>query len=80
MASGQYAQAIEAYRKTQLVDPSWGSSHQYLGDAYRHQGMPQEAMAEYEQAMTADKTDPRVVKTLRQAFERDEWKGYWQKI
>jgi len=36
-------------------------------------------MAEYEQAMTAEKTDPQVVKALRQAFERDGWKGYWRK-
>jgi tetratricopeptide (TPR) repeat protein len=79
-ADGQFDLAIAAYRKAPLLDPTWESSHQWLGDAYRHQGMSQEALVEYEQAMALDKTSPEFVKALRKAFELKGWKGYWEKI
>jgi hypothetical protein len=42
-------------------------------------GMAQEALVEYEQAMTVDKTSAEFVRTLRKAFEKQGWKGYWEK-
>jgi serine/threonine protein kinase/Tfp pilus assembly protein PilF len=79
-ADGQFELAIAAYRRTSLLDPTWESSHQWLGDAYRHQGMSQEALVEYERAMALDKTNPEFVRALREAFELEGWKGYWEKI
>ena len=78
-ADGQFDMAIAAYRKLPLLDPTWDSSHDWLGDAYRHQGMSQEALVEYERAMTVDKTSTEFVRALRKAFEREGWKGYWEK-
>jgi serine/threonine protein kinase/Tfp pilus assembly protein PilF len=78
-ADGQFEMAIAAYRKTPLLDPTWESSHESLGDAYRHQGMSEEALVEYEQAMAVDKTSAEFVRALRKAFEREGWKGYWEK-
>ena len=79
-ADGQFELAIAAYRKAPLLDPTWESSHQWLGDAYRHLGMSQEALVEYERAMVLDKTRPEFIRTLRNAFELEGWKGYWEKI
>jgi eukaryotic-like serine/threonine-protein kinase len=78
-ADGQFELAIAAYRKLPLLDPTWESSHEWLGDAYRHQGMSEEALVEYERAMAVDKTSAEFVAALRKAFEREGWKGYWQK-
>ena len=78
-ADGQFELAIEAYRKTPLLDPTWDSSHQALGDAYRHQGMAEDALIEYERAMAVEKTSAEFVRALRKAFEREGWKGYWEK-
>ena len=78
-ADGQFELAIAAYRKLPLLDPTWESSHQWLGDAYRHQGMSQEALVEYERAMAQDRTSAEFVRALRKAFEREGWKGYWEK-
>src|SRR6202162_2848972 len=78
-ADGQFELAIAAYRKLPFLDPTWESSHQWLGDAYRHQGMSQEALVEYERAMVLDKTRPEFIRALRKAFEREGWKGYWEK-
>ena len=79
-ADGRFELAIAAYRKLPLLDPTWESSHEWLGDAYRHQGMSEEALAEYERAMAVDKTSAEFVRTLRKAFEREGWKGYWEKV
>jgi serine/threonine protein kinase/Tfp pilus assembly protein PilF len=78
-ADRQFELAIAAYRKLPLLDPTWESSHQWLGDAYRHQGMSEEALVEYERAMALDKTSAAFVSGLRKAFEREGWKGYWEK-
>ena len=79
-ADGRFELAIAAYRKLPLLDPTWESSHEWLGDAYRHQGMSEEALAEYERAMAVDKTSAEFVRALRKAFEREGWKGYWEKV
>jgi hypothetical protein len=42
--------------------------------------MSQEALVEYERAMALDKTNPEFVRALREAFELEGWKGYWEKI
>ena len=77
-ASGQYALSIEAYRKIPLLDPSWDSSHWWLGDAYRLQGMPLEALTEYEKAMAHDGTSPKLVTALRHSFGKNGWDGFWE--
>ena len=78
LADGKYELSIEAYRKTTLVDPTWESSHHGLGDAYRHQGMSREALAEYERAMEIAGTNSGVVKVLHDAFQKNGWQGYWK--
>ncbi len=78
-ADGQYELAIVAYSKAPLLDPTWQSSHWGLGDAYRHQGMSREALSEYEQAMALQGISKGWIETLRQAFEKEGWKGYWEK-
>jgi adenylate cyclase len=78
-ADGRFELAIAAYRKLPLLDPTWESSHQWLGDAYRLQGMSEEALVEYERAMAVEKTSAEFVRTLRKAFEKEGWKGYWEK-
>jgi serine/threonine protein kinase/Tfp pilus assembly protein PilF len=79
VADGRFELAIAAYRKVPLLDPTWESSHQWLGDAYRLQGMSEEALVEYERAMAVEKTSAEFVRTLRKAFEKEGWKGYWEK-
>jgi eukaryotic-like serine/threonine-protein kinase len=80
LATGEYDAAIEAYRKPELLDPSWQSSHTSLGDAYRLRGKPQEALLEYERAAAVDKTNPKILKALHEAFEKEGWEGYWNGI
>jgi eukaryotic-like serine/threonine-protein kinase len=79
LATGQYDAAIEAYRKPELLDPSWQASHLGLGDAYRLRGMSQEALLEYDRAAVAGKIDPKIVKAAHEAFEKGGWRGYWNK-
>jgi eukaryotic-like serine/threonine-protein kinase len=77
-ADGRYELAIASYQKAPLLDPTWESSHWQLGDAYRRQGMSHEALAEYERAMVVQGISAKWIATLRKAFEKEGWKGYWE--
>src|SRR5213595_1917197 len=47
----QYDAAIDQYRKTLELDPSWAFAHEWLGDAYEKKQMQKEAIAEWSKAL-----------------------------
>jgi serine/threonine protein kinase/Tfp pilus assembly protein PilF len=79
LATGQYDLAIAQNAKTLQMDPNYHDAVRDLGDAYRHKGMSREALVQYERAMVLEKTSAEWVETLRTAFEKEGWKGYWEK-
>src|SRR5213595_60792 len=47
----QYDAALDQYRKTLELDPSWAFAHEWLGDAYEKKQMQKEAIAEWSKAL-----------------------------
>lgn len=79
LATGQYDLTIAHETKTLQIDPNYHDAIFSLGEAYRHKGMSKEALVQYERAMVLQRTSPEWVETLRKAFEKGGWKGYWDK-
>ena len=79
LATGQYDLAIQQDLRALQIDPNYTESIHSLGEEYRHKGMPQEALVQYEKEMTLSGTSPDWIKSLRNAFQTQGWKGYWQK-
>ena len=47
----QYDAALDRYRKTLELDPSWAFAHEGLGDAYEKKNMAKEAIGEWSKAL-----------------------------
>jgi len=47
----QYDAALDQYRKTLELDPSWAFAHEGLGDAYEKKNMAKEAIGEWSKAL-----------------------------
>jgi TolB-like protein/Tfp pilus assembly protein PilF len=46
----QYDAALDQFRKTLELDPSWAFAHEWLGDAYEKKNMSKEAIGEWSKA------------------------------
>lgn len=68
----QYDKAIEQYRKTLEMDPTFPRAHDRLQEAYEQKGMYREAIADLE------KVSPEFAARLRSAYEKSGVAGYWQ--
>jgi tetratricopeptide (TPR) repeat protein len=68
----QYDKAIEQYRKTLEMDPSFPRAHERLQEAFEQKGMFEEAIADLE------KVNPDHGARLRAAYAKSGIQGYWQ--
>jgi serine/threonine-protein kinase len=67
----QYDKALEQYRKTLDLDPTFPRAHDRLQEVYEQKGMYQEAIADMEKVNAA------LGARVRTAFERSGARGYW---
>jgi serine/threonine protein kinase len=68
----QYDKALEQYRKTLDLEPTFPRAHDRLQEVYEQKGAYNDAIADME------KVNPAVGARVRAAFEKAGPKGYWQ--
>lgn len=78
-AARQWERAIDQYRKTIELDPRVALVHENLGTALEEIGQYDEAIEEYLAARTLSGEDESIVAELRQAYQRQELRGFRQK-
>ena len=78
--AGKYDQAIEQYRKTLEMDPSFVDAWMRLSVAFEMKGMHTEAIEAHLKARTLSGDNLEEIATLREAYAKSGWKGYWQKM
>jgi tetratricopeptide (TPR) repeat protein len=78
-AARQWERAIDQYRKTVELDPSVALVHENLGTALEEIGRDDEAIEEYLVARTLSGEDESTVGELREAYTRNELRGFRQK-
>jgi eukaryotic-like serine/threonine-protein kinase len=76
MLTGQYDLGIEQEMDALHYDPNYQGAVFDLAEIYRHKGMSQEALAQYERASALVGDNPASVQSLRRAFQADGWRGY----
>jgi tetratricopeptide (TPR) repeat protein len=76
MLTGQYDLGIEQEMDALHYDPNYQGAVLDLAEIYRHKGMSQEALAQYERASALVGDNPASVQSLRRAFQADGWRGY----
>jgi TolB-like protein/DNA-binding winged helix-turn-helix (wHTH) protein/Flp pilus assembly protein TadD len=64
----QYGAAVEQYRRTLELDPTFAPTHLVLGQAYEQQGRASEALAELQQAEHLGRGSPLYVAALAHAL------------
>ena len=74
---GRYEDAIEQYKKIREIYPTLRLIE--LGPSYERKGMYEQAIREYLEAEVRAGLRPEQVASLRQAYARSGWNGYWQK-
>jgi TolB-like protein/DNA-binding winged helix-turn-helix (wHTH) protein/Tfp pilus assembly protein PilF len=74
--TGEFDLAAEQEIAALRYDPSYSGAVSALGDIYRYQGKPQEALVQYEKASALAGDSPALVQSLRRAYENDGWRGY----
>ena len=79
VGAGQPQLAIEPLRKALQLEATWVPSWHALGVAYRRTGRPQEALNAYEKNLESQGASPAWLTTLRKAYEKNGWRGYWEK-
>jgi len=79
VATAQYDLAIQYDSKAVQIDPNYVDAIYGLAEAYRHKGMAQEALTQYQKMMTLSGARPELINSLRRTYETEGWKGYWQK-
>jgi DNA-binding winged helix-turn-helix (wHTH) protein/tetratricopeptide (TPR) repeat protein len=78
----EYDQAIEQFRlalKIDLFEPLSITLRRLLAWTYEHNGMHEQAVAEFIEILRLQKTSPERLDALRQAYDADGMKGYWHK-
>jgi TolB-like protein/Tfp pilus assembly protein PilF len=78
-AARQWERAIDQYRKTVELDPRVALVHENLGTALEEIGRHGEAIEEYLAARTLSGEDESIVAELREAYRRQELRGFRQK-
>jgi serine/threonine-protein kinase len=75
----RYDQAIEALKKAVNLDPNLAAAHEWMGIVYERKGMRLEAIEQYLTARRITSDRPDYLSTLKGAYARDGWQGYWRK-
>jgi TolB-like protein/Tfp pilus assembly protein PilF len=78
-AARQWERAIDQYRKTVELDPNVALVHENLGTALEEIGRNGEAVEEYLAARTLAGENERIVAELREAYKREQLRGFRQK-
>ena len=78
-AARQWERAIDQYRKTIELDPRVALVHENLGTALEEIGQYYEAIEEYLEARTLSGEDESIVAELREAYQRQGFRGFRQK-
>ncbi|MDQ3756078.1 MAG: tetratricopeptide repeat protein [Acidobacteriota bacterium] len=75
----RYDEAIEQCHKTLELDPNMPTVYGFLGRAYEHKGLYEQAIEAYLKSNVFFGLGPGAGAALREAYAVSGWKGFWRK-
>jgi tetratricopeptide (TPR) repeat protein len=75
----RYDEAIATYLKALEIDPLYYRANSWLELAYGQKGQYDQAIEARLKAMSLIKVEPKMMASLREAYQARGWRGYWEK-